>query len=459
MLQPNPDRRRLRDSMAVKLIAVGGLVLLLMVPLAMVRSLIAERQSRQREVEAEIASIWGSAQTIGGPILAVPYRLRTVDDKGATITWTEHAYFLPETLEVDGRLTPERRHRGIFEAVVYTAELHLAGTFEQPSFAEWRIPPEDVLWEDAFLSVGVPDLRGVRGAIEVDWGGRRLSAVPGAGQVGLWTSGLKVPVPGLAEDGEGRDGERRLHAFALDLGLHGSREISFLPLGKRTVASLASSWPDPSFDGAFLPASREVGEAGFTAAWDVSWLGRGFPQSWRSSEAEEVAPGETVHASAFGVELALPVDAYQKTERSVKYGVLFLALTFLTFFIYEVFSPFALHPVQYLLVGFALCLFYLLLLSLAEHAPFGWAYAAASAAIVCLISGYSAAILKGRARAAAMAGVLALLYGYLYVLLRAEDFALLLGSLGLFVILALVMWVTRRIDWYAPRSRPAAAEG
>lgn len=455
MLQPNPERRRLRDSVAVKMIAVGGLVLLLMVPLAMVRSLVAERQARQRDVEVEIAAVWGTAQTIGGPLLAVPYRMRTVDDKGTTVTWTEHAYFLPETLEISGRLTPERRHRGIFEAVVYTAELHLAGTFEQPSFAEWRIPAEDVLWDDAFLSLGVPDLRGVRGAIEVDWGGRRLAAVPGAGRVGLWTSGLKVPLPDLAA---ANGDERRLWAFALDLGLHGSREISFLPFGKRTVASLASVWPDPSFDGAFLPASREVGEGGFTAAWDVSWLGRGFPQRWRSSEAEQVAPPETVRASAFGVELALPVDAYQKTERSVKYGVLFLALTFLTFFIYEVFSPFALHPVQYLLVGFALCLFYLLLLSLAEHVPFGWAYAAASAAVVSLISGYSAAILEGRARAAAMAGVLAILYGYLWVLLRAEDFALLLGSLGLFVILALVMWVTRRIDWYAPRQRPAVAE-
>lgn len=217
---------------------------------------------------------------------------------------------------------------------------------------------------------------------------------------------------------------------------------------------------------AFLPVSRRVGGTGFDARWSVSWFGRSYPQQWRKEdqndsqilhEGEPVSAfSREVDASAFGVELFLPVDAYKKTERSVKYGVLFILLTFVTFFLYEVFNPFQLHPVQYLLVGAALCLFYLLLLSISEHAPFGFAYVAASTATVLLIGGYSAAILRGRLRAVVMTIVLGFLYGYLYVLLQLEDYALLLGAIGLFLILALVMFVTRKVDWYGPRKGRAA---
>jgi inner membrane protein len=188
---------------------------------------------------------------------------------------------------------------------------------------------------------------------------------------------------------------------------------------------------------------------GFEALWKVSWFGRSYPQQWRTDEAGEVASADALNGSAFGVELLVPVDAYQKTERARKYGVLFLLLTFLTFFLYEQFNPFSLHPVQYLLVGSALCLFYLLLLSVSEHLPFGLSYLMASAATVLLIGGYSMAILRGALRALLMTVVLGALYGYLYVLLQLEDYALLLGSVGLFVILALVMYLTRRIDWSA----------
>ncbi|HVR94971.1 MAG TPA: cell envelope integrity protein CreD [Thermoanaerobaculia bacterium] len=461
------ERRPLRESMVWRMLVVGILMLLLLIPLGMVRSQIEERQERRNEAVREVASSWGGEQLLGGPLLSIPFQVHGKDDKGNPTVWTDTAHFLPETLKVEGRVEPERRSRGIFDVVLYRSDLHLTGTF-RPDFSHWRIAPGDILWEDGFLTLGVPDMRGIRRTVRLDWQGRTLALSPGGAESGVWSSGLRAGVPGLAA--AQADGPM---SFDFRLGLDGSGPLHFLPMGKQTTVALRSSWPDPKFVGAFLPESRRVTGTGFEAVWNVSYFGRSYPQHWLGSEApweqqrdnvvavEEFSRGQTgqvvsraetgLSASAFGVELFLPVDVYQKTERSVKYAVLFLLLTFLTFFLYEVFSPFSLHPMQYLLVGSALCLFYLLLLSLSEHTPFGLAYTAASVATVLLISGYSLAILRGRLRALVMAGVLGLLYGYLYVLLQAEDYALLLGSIGLFLILALVMYVTRRIDWYAPR--------
>ncbi|HYU34156.1 MAG TPA: cell envelope integrity protein CreD [Thermoanaerobaculia bacterium] len=441
------QRRLLRDSVLFKMFVIGLLMLALLIPLVMVSGLISERQARHDQTAAEVAKSWGMEQTLGGPVLRVPYLVHGKDADGKSWTATLQATFLPEQLAVDGQVVPEKRSRGIFEVAVYRAHLNWKGTFRRPSFAAWGVAEQDVRWNEAELSFGVPDMRGLRHGVRVTWAGQGLDLAPGGSAEGMWSRGLRTPVPGLAGGEAGQT-----YPFAFDLVLDGSRSLKFLPLGRQTTVKLRSPWPDPSFTGAYLPESRRVGKAGFEAAWSVPYFGRSYPQQWRlAEEAAKVAPQEALDASAFGVDLFLPVDAYQKTERSLKYGMLFLLLTFLTFFLYEVFNPFSLHPLQYLLVGAALVLFYLLLLSLSEHVPFGLAYAVASAATVGLIGGYAAAILRGRMRALGTAAALAALYGYLYVLLQAEDYALLLGSVGLFAILALVMFVTRRIDWYAPR--------
>ncbi|HEX4960829.1 MAG TPA: cell envelope integrity protein CreD [Thermoanaerobaculia bacterium] len=441
------QKRRFRDSAVVKMAAIGGLIVMLLIPLGMVSSLVSERQSRRQQMAKEVSDSWGRPQVLAGPVLTVPYLVYTRNEKGVvTDTSTCFARFLPETLKIEGNVDTERRNRGIFEVAVYRTALHWTGTFQRPSFEDWHVPPQDVLWRDAYLAIGVPDMRGITSGVSLAWGRRTLQLAPGGGEPELWQSGLKVPVPDLAE---GKPGD--LYAFGFDLGVNGSDALSFLPFGKETSVALKSNWPSPSFNGEFLPAQRAVRGTGFEALWHVSWFGRSYPQQWRESEAKELAPAATLEASAFGLQLFQPVDAYQKTERSVKYGVLFLVLTFLTFFLYEQFNPFSLHPVQYLLVGFALCLFYLLLLSISEHSPFGFAYLVASVATVLLIGGYSVAVLRGALRAFLMTVVLGTLYGYLYVLLQLEDYALLLGSIGLFLILALVMYLTRRIDWSAPR--------
>ena len=452
-LIPEPQKRTFRESVLFKMIVTGLLILALLIPLSMVRGLIRERAERRDSVVFEIGRTWGGAQVVGGPVLTVPYLVHVKNDKGVVETWSQLAHFLPESIKLDGQLSPMVRQRGIYEVPVYRMEnLHGSGLFLRPSFAEWRVAPADILWDQAYLSLGISDMRGIRKEVRVVWADRSLVLSPGGGVTGLWTTGLRVPISGL-----GKLPERAGLPFAFDLAFQGSQSLQFLPVGKQTTATLRSTWKDPSFTGGFLPDHREVTDKGFQATWTVPYYGRSYPQQWLEAQHEEMLPGQIVAESQFGVSLYTPVDVYLKTERSVKYGMLFLILTFLAFFLFEVFSPVSLHPMHYLLVGAALCLFYLLLLSISEQIPFWLAYASASVAIVLLIAGYSLAILEGKSRALTMSGMLAVLYGYLYVLLQAEDYALLLGSLGLLVILAAVMFLTRKVDWYSPKSPNATS--
>ncbi|HUR82653.1 MAG TPA: cell envelope integrity protein CreD [Thermoanaerobaculia bacterium] len=428
----NAPPRRLRYPVLLELIILGGIVLVLVVALMMIRSTVMERAQRARSATGEVASSWGQSQIVGGPVLIVPYR----DLLGRV----QRATFLPERLVVRGRLVPERRRRGIYETVLYRAQLRVEGEFARPDFAAWTIDEKDVLWGQAILTIGLSDLRGLRGNPVMQFDGRPLEFSGGSGNPLLWVTGLTAAHP-FHEVLSPR------YPFAMDLALNGSEQIAFYPLGRETVVELSSNWPDPSFGGAFLPESRRVTPQGFTARWSLSSLARSYPQQWRETGDEAPNLMAAMLPTAFSVGLYLPVDHYQQSERSLKYGVLFIVLTFVTFFLYELLSPVTLHPVQYFLVGGALCLFYLLLLSISEHAAFGVAYAIASVATIALITAYGAALLHSRLRVAGLAAVLTLLYGYLYVLLQLEDWALLMGSIGLFLILALVMYATRRVDW------------
>jgi inner membrane protein len=299
--------------------------------------------------------------------------------------------------------------------------------------------------------VGLSDTRGIKGRIETQWDAARVPFRPGPGGNPLFESGIHAPVPGAGA---------APHAFAFTLALHGSEALSLAPLGVETTATLRSTWPHPSFAGAFLPETRAVSPSGFAASWRVSQFGRSYGQQWRLGSPEGIGDlSARVARSTFGVALYLPADGYQQTTRSLKYGVLFIGLTFGAFFLFEVLSELALHPLQYLLVGLALALFYLLLLSISEHTGFAAAYGVSAAATVALVTTYAAAILARTLRAFAIGGLLAALYAYLYVLLRAEDDALLMGALALFVILALVMYGTRRIDWHRVAARPPVIPG
>lgn len=431
----------------VRFLLLSGLTLLFVVPLAIVQLLIGEREARRRSALAEMGAAWGRPQTVVGPLLALSYRSTRTEADGKTRTCLRTAFFLPSALKVDGTLATERRRRGLFEAVLYRAQLSLSGSFAPPDLKALGIHPEDVLWEKATLSVGVSDVRGVKDASSLLWAGQPLSLGPGTTESGVAKPGVSAGVP-LSPDAS------EPTPFTLSLSLAGSESLFVAPAGATTNVHLRSPWPTPGFGGAFLPDSRDVSSAGFTAAWAVSALGRGTSQQWRSDGGAADTRREGLEKSAFGVTLVVPVDGYQQTTRALKYGILFIALTYLAFFLFEVFGGPRTHPLQLLFVGLALALFYLLLLSLSEHTGFGRAYVVAATATVACVGGYAGAILGARSRAAGLAAGLLVLYGTLFVLLSLEDYALLLGSIVLFAILASVMYLTRHVDWFAGSFRP-----
>jgi len=229
--------------------------------------------------------------------------------------------------------------------------------------------------------------------------------------------------------------------FRIRLDLNGSAGLLFSPVGKETIAELKSDWTNPSFMGDFLPEERSVDGAGFSAKWKVLHLNRNFPQAWTGSQ-------NLVGQTLFGVNLLLAVDEYQKTMRTAKYAIMFIALTFLTFFMIELLSRHTIHPIQYLLIGFALLVFYTLLLSISEYLIFAQAYWIASIAIIAMITLYARSVLANNLQTLVISGVLMLLYGYLFIILQLQDYALLMGSIGLFAVLAIVMYLTRKIDWF-----------
>ena len=443
-------------SLALKMLFLGLLLLLFLIPLALIRGLVEERESYRRSAEDEVIGQWGGEQTVAGPFLVVPFLSRQQDEKGKVLESTELAFILPEELQVLVEAKPQKRRRGIFEVTLYTAELHLTGAFQPPSpasFAAWRVAPQDIRWEEAYLALELPSPRGLADRVRLAWsqGGRAREVDFQAGTAPL---GAFPDSPGAGAIRAPLTGARSGGRFTLDLHLKGGRSLSFLPLGEETRVRMSSPWPSPRFSGAFLPASRELLSSGFQAEWYVVSLSRGYPQAWRQSEVQASA----LEASRFGVDLMVPVDTYQKVLRSVKYGILFVLLPFLVFFLFEVFSGRKVHALQYLLVGFAECLFYLLLLSVSEHLGFGLTYLLAGLLTLGLIAFYAGFALGDRRRGLLLMPVLAAAYAFLYAALQSEDYALLIGSLGLFVILAGVMILTRKVDWYRPGGKAARAE-
>ncbi len=424
-----------KSALVFKLGFIGFLILVLLIPMSMIGDLIREREASSSEAENEIMGTWGGPQVVGGPVVSVPCTL--VENKKTWIVWT---HFLPETVAYDGHLTPKMLNRGIFQVPVYDGELHVSGAFAKPNVLALVPDADKIMWEKAVISFGVSFPRSIRDAFQMQWGNQSLTFGPGGGNLEFLGSHVQAKLPDMNQV----SGDETI-PWSVDLKLAGGKSLSFLPLGKQTRASLSSSWTNPGFGGAYLPEHRELGKDGFKANWSVLYLGRNHPQQWRS----DMNAVQYLDGNAFGVDLLLPVDIYTMSDRSVKYASLFIFLTFTAFFLFEILNRMRIHPFQYMMVGLALCIFYLLLLSLSEQLPFGLAYVLASGAITIMVTGYSASVLKQRRRAAVMAVLLMGIYGFLFVLLQLSELALLLGSLGLFAIMALVMMLTRNLDWYA----------
>ncbi len=433
---------RVRSSIIPKILFIALLVLLLLIPVTMIEDLMYDRASTKAGAIEEVAQRWGGAQSIAGPIITIPYQEHYRDKQDSLRVRTQKAYFLPKQLHLQGSVDPELRRRGIYDVLLYRTKLAISGSFQQPDFSRWNIATEDILWDQAYISVGIPDTRGIREAIELHWDDASYTFGPSTEEDSYWSGeiGSKLALRPPVDSVESSDIN-----FSFDLQLNGSTSLGFLPLGAETSVNLDSEWPHPGFSGEYLPDQREINEDGFAASWKVNFIERKYPQQWRGSRVK----AHRLSGSYFGVNLIIPVDTHQQSIRSAKYASLFILLSFVVFFLFEILNKLSIHPIQYILVGFAVCLFYLMLVSLSEHLDFGLSYLLASIACIGLISGYSKSVLTSGGRAAIIAIVLTALYSILYVLLQLHEYALLVGSLGMFCVLALLMFLTRKIDWYS----------
>ena len=431
--------KSLKTNVYFKVGTIVLIALLLLIPAALVKSLILEREATHQEAIMEVSAKWGEAQTLSGPFISIPYYryVREISKKDSAekiIQLKEYLHILPSKLTLSGNIDPEKRYRGIYEIVVYNGRLDISGSFSDFDLAALDIPKKNLLWDKAEFVVGLTDLRGIEEQVVLHWDSSRISFNPGVPSEDVVTSGINAKLNTSFSDSSS-------HKFQLQLNIKGSQRLYFTPVGKETDIEMASEWSNPSFNGAFLPDQRQVSDSGFTAMWNVLHLNRNFPQLWAGSRFR-------VDEAAFGIDLLLPVDSYQKSWRSIRYAILFIAFTFLVFFFIEVLNKVFIHPVQYILVGISLIVFFVLLLALSEHLRFNLAFIISAVATLLLIAGYVRAILNSARLTLLISGILALLYTFIFVLIQLQDYALLIGSIGLFVILGLVMYFSRKINWY-----------
>lgn len=415
-----------RSKVLVKGVLIGILVLVLLIPSMFVQNLVEEREARAREAFTEVSSRWAGSQNITGPVLVLPYY--TTGSRQEINK--RFAYVLPEKLVVNSTVKPEKRHRGIYEVLLYTSRNEISGRFNPVPLDKLKLDSISIIWEEAYLAFGLQDARGLREEISVKWNDSMVTLNPSAINNALMKEGFIAPV----KVSPGQE-----FSFSTTINLNGSSELLFTPVGKETLVKLSSTWPDPSFTGGQLP-DHEVSDSGFVATWRNFSHTRAFPQAWKNETYN-------LNASAFGAELIIPANGYQKTMRSVKYAILCILLTFAAFFIIENVNKKSVHPFQYALIGLALILFYTLLLSFSEYTGFNVAYIIATLATVGLIGWFVKGILSSARLSVILSLVLVLLYSYIFTILQLQDFSLILGSVGLFVTLGVVMHFSKRIKW------------
>jgi inner membrane protein len=423
-------------SITLKLISIFILMVMLMIPMAFIMELIQERENLRQSAITEVSGRWANDQLVYGPVLTIPFHKQVIEE-GKAKTIREEAHILPSHLKADARVDPQTLHRGIYDVVVYDSNISFSGSFEDIGKYIHGIDHYEMLWEEAFLTVHISDLRGIKDEVQVNWNGNLIQVEPGTLIPYLVGSGITV------SHIFGQNPGNEAHSFSFDLHLQGSRHLGFAPLGRETHLFMTSGWRDPSFSGSFLPDNRTVNEEGFSATYKILELNRNYPQSWTGNQN-----AGSLRSSAFGVDLLLPMNDYQKSMRSAKYALLAISLTFLTFFLVEIFNRKKIHPFQYILIGLALVLFYTLLISISEHTNFDIAYVIASASVIAMIGLYARSILQNPRQAATLVFVLILTYTFVYITLQIQDYALLIGTIGLTLILAFTMYITRNINWY-----------
>lgn len=423
------DNKKMQYSFTLKMLLLAFLGLFLLIPLEMIKSIIRERQKTSEDVKKEIAFQWAGQQVISGPVLNIP--VLVFPSKKDAEPYKSVFHIMPETLSVKGDIQTEKRHRSIYQAVVYTASLNISGDFLIPEMISGE--KNEILWKEAYYTMGISDNRGLKGGIFLKTDSVMLEAIPGLMDGDLFSTGISFPSDLSKSDGP--------IDFSVNLKVSGSEGLSFAPVGKKTEVSLISKWNSPGFKGNFLPIERAIADSGFNAKWLVTNLNRNFPQVWSGNAYNPVT-------DSFGVDFILPVDHYQKSLRSAKYGILFIALTFLALIFSELAIKENIHVFQYLLVSLALVLFFSLLNALSEYTGFNIAYLISALSTIILITFFLRNLFKKRVTVLLISGLLIFLYSFIFILLTLNDYAYLAGNVGLFILLAITMRLSVKLDLF-----------
>ncbi|WP_046757326.1 cell envelope integrity protein CreD [Kordia jejudonensis] len=438
----------MKTSITARMAMMGALILLLMIPLTLIQKLIKEREFRQQDVVEEINDGWGNSILLYGPILKVPYKTyeETVKyDAETEQTYKEkrtilkHAFFFPKKLNFNADVKASPKKRNNFESAVFTANIVASGNFEIPDFSSKSITDEDIVWEKATLLIKTTNLKGLKSEVALNLNGTTYGFETNFSANNSYKNSLnELESSFLAVKDVPKAGES---SFNFSLTYNGSESIQFIPIGKITDVKMTSDWQDPSHIGNFITQDEhETENGGFEANWRILNTNRSFSQQFFKALPQ-------LYEFSFGTKFIIPLDEYQKSERAAKYGFLVIGLTFLVFFLIQTLSKINIHPFQYLMIGIALVMFYTLLISISEHSSFLKAYLIAGIAVIVMITLYSKSILKNWKFPLFIGVSLTALYGFIFVIIQLESYALLVGSIGLFVILGLVMFVSRKIDW------------
>jgi inner membrane protein len=435
----------LSESVTVKLATIGLLLLILLIPAVWIQALIEERQQRAEQVVTEVSDKWSGSQTLAGPILVLPFLEKEIVSNANGKTETREvkrlAYFLSDELLCTGLVKPQHLYRGIFDAVVYESELNINTRFTKPDVSLLTSKPVHPIWKEAYLMLGISDLRGISGEKPVvQAGGRQLNSEPSQDFPFRFHSfsnnmtGIRIPL--------NWDGESDFQPdITLSLRLKGSGQLHVIPAAKTTTVNLQGTWSNPSFDGAYLPENRNITDTSFNASWKVLHFNRPIPQQWLNEQLN-------FSDSGFGVTLLVGTDQYQKSLRTAKYAVLIILFTFISLFFLEITLNIRIHPFQYILIGAALIIYYTLLLSFAEHIGFNASYWISSVAVTALITAYATTFLKSKKTILLLAALLIIFYAFIFIIILQQDYALLTGSIGLFTMIAVLMYASRKINWY-----------
>ncbi len=422
-------------------IGIGLILLIMLLPLLAIHDLVGERALRKTSATNEVMEHFGRAQEITGPILTVPFEKtvterRVVGGRSELIAHqvTQYAHFLPASLSIRANVRPSTLKRGLFEIVVFTADIEFDGTFDALDFSPWKDDSTLVHWDRASLSFDVSDRKALTSPIQIENSDKRVVLEVGPQEGRPLVRSLSANWPLAPDSVFGR--------FSGKFSVRGSERIAFVPVGGRTDVSVSSPWPHPSFDGAFLPSSRAVSKNGFAARWSVLRFGRDFGQSWTDGPLDTGA----ISRAVFGVSLKDPTNLYALITRSTRYSILFLLMTFAALYLWETMARKTIHPLQYIVFGCSLLQFYVIELALSEHVGFAAAYVSAAASTVLLFAAYARGVLASTKSASLLSALLAAVYAFLFFTLQLEDYALLLGTIGLTVLLAATMYATRRMN-------------